>query len=341
VSDVGADRESPPEEDSVSTFQMCRLLIVVFAITVLVAAIPVVLGARRMLAETTDEVTAAELRLAALAAAHADRGLTEAFYEIELMGIRGASGTDDDGPLSPEGELRSVLGEATSFRAGVIVLDAQGNVRYWEPEGLGSDLERSLPADVKDAAAASDDRVVSEPYVDPRTGEVVSALSLPLFTPDGTRQATVIGLYDVGGPLITDLVAPAFDIGETGHSDLVDAHGRVVAAINPAHGLDAGDHPEFYERMARERKSTVERVAHEPSAISLDRSEYHVMAYAPLKMAPWGVAIGASEDDVMATVARQRTTIVVLGLSALAVVVAGLVLAVTTCRRYRLAVDDT
>ena len=340
MSDVGTDHDVPPEADLPSTFQMCRLAIIVFVVTVLVAAIPVVFGARRVLAGTADEVRDAELRLAALAAAHADRGLTEAFYEIELMGIRGASVADDGGPISPESELRSVLGQATSFRAGVVVLDAQGDVRYMEPDGLGNDLEQSLPAAVRDAAATSDDRVVSEPYVDPRTGEVVSALSLPMFTPDGTRQATVIGLYDVGGPLITDLVAPAFDIGETGHSDLVDAHGRVVAAINPAHGPDAGDHPEFYERMARERISTVERVAHEPSVISLDRSEYHVMAYAPLKMAPWGVAIGASEDDVMATVARQRTTMVVLGLSALAVVVAGLVLALSTCRRSRVKAED-
>jgi hypothetical protein len=315
-------------------------LIVVFAATMLVAAVPVVIGARRVLADTAVEVRAAELRLAALAAAHADRGLTEAFYELELMAIRGASETGGDAPLSPESGLRSVLGEATSFRAGMVVLDAQGDARYWEPSGLGNALDQSLPDEVRNAAATSDDRVVSEPYVDPRTGEVVSALSLPLLSADGVREATMIGLYDVGGPLITDLVAPAFDIGETGHSDLVDAHGRVVAAINPAHGPDAGDHPEFYERLARERVATVERVAHESSAISLDRSEYHVMAYVPLKMAPWGVAIGASEDDVMKTVAGQRTTMMVLGLSALAVVLAGLALAVITCRRFRVQVDD-
>ncbi len=339
MNDISHDREPSAPGDPHSTFQMCRLLIVVFAVTILVAAIPVVLGARRVLAESADEIGEARLRLASLAAAHADRGLTEAFFEIELMAMRRTSGRDGRGPISEDRGLRSVLGEATSFRAGVVVLDAQGDASYWEPSDLGTNLERSLPTGVKAAAATSNDRVISEPYVDPRTGDFVSALSLPLFAADGTRQATVIGLFDVGGPLITDLVAPAFDLGASGHSDLVDAQGRIIAAINPAHGPDSGDHPEFYEAVALVRTPTVETVSHEPPAYSLDRSEYHVMAYAPLRMAPWGVAIGASEAETMASVTRQRAAMVVLGASSIGVLLAGLILAVHTCRTYRRPVD--
>lgn len=325
MSDVSHDLGSSPARDQHSTSQICRLLIVLFAVTMVVAAIPNVLAGRRVLAETADEIGESQLRLASLAAAHADRGLTEAFYEIELMAIRRASGPNGGGPVSANRNLRSVLGEATSFAAGVVVLDEQGDVSYWEPSDLGAGLEGSLPNGVRVAAATSDDRVVSEPYVDPRMGGVVSALSFPLFAADGSRQATVIGLFDVGGPLITDLAAPAFDLGVSGHSDLVDAQGRIIAAINPAHGPDAGEHPGFYEAVALSHTPTVATVLHDPPVNSLDRSESHVMAYAPLRLAPWGVAIGASESEVM----------VVFGSSAVGVLVAGLLLAIHTCQRYR------
>jgi hypothetical protein len=317
------------------------MLIVVFAVTMLVAAIPVVFGAKRALAETANEIQQAQLRLASLAAAHADRGLTEAFYEIELMAIRRTSGPNGGGPISGDRKLRSVLGEATSFASGVVVLDARGAVSYWEPGELGADIDRTLPGGVVIAASKSDDRVISEPYVDPRTGDLVSALSLPLFTADGVRQATIIGLFDVGGPLITDLVAPAFDLGASGHSDLVDARGRIIAAINPAHGPDAGHHPGFYEAVALARVPTVATVSHELSSDSLDRSQYHVMAYAPLRMAPWGVAIGASEEETMAAVTAQRRTMLVFGFSSFGVLLTGLALSVHTCRRFRRPYNET
>jgi hypothetical protein len=314
---------------------MCRLLIVVFAATMLVAAVPITIVAARVLAQTADQVRESQLRLASLAAAHADRGLTEAFFEIELMAIRMTSEPESGGSTAPGGSLRSVLGETTSFHAGVVVLDALGDVVYWEPSEPASDVEHTLPADVRIAAAMADDRVISEPYVDPQTGEVIAALSLPQYAPDGTREATVVGLFDVGGPLLTDLVAPAFDLGSSGHSDLVDAHGSIIAAINPAHGPDTGDHPDFYEAVALVHAPTVMTVSHEPPPSSLDRSEYHVMAYAPLTMAPWGVAIGASEDESMAAVSDQRRSMVVFGASAIGVLLAGLALAVANCRGAR------
>lgn len=340
MSPISHDRESSTAGATHPIAQLCRLLLLVFVAAVLVAAIPVVIGGRNVLAETAEEIWEARLRLASLAAAHADRGLTEAFYEIELMAIGRTSGSDGDKPIPADRGLRSVLGEATSFRAGVVVLDAHGDVSYWEPSDLGTDLERSLRGDVMAAAAESDDRVVSEPYVDPRTGEIVSALSLPLFDANGTRRATIVGLFHVGGPLITDLVAPAFSLGASGHSDLVDARGRIVAAINPAHGPDAGDHPEFYVAVALARVPTVDTVSHDPPPYSLDSSEYHVMAYAPLRMAPWGVAIGASEASTMAAVTRQRTAMVVFGSSAIGVLLAGLLIVAYVCRSYRRPADD-
>jgi len=341
VSDTSAVREPSSSGDPGSPYHACRVAIVVFVVAMVVAAIPIASAGRRVLSDTADEIGISRLRLASLAAAHADRGLTEAFYEIELMAITRPSESDVLAPESSEQNLRSVLGETTSFRSGVVVLGADGNARYWEPVDLGSDLGRSLPPNVQASAAASDDRVISEPFVDERTGDVVTALSLPVFASDGSRESTIIGLFDVGGPLITDLVAPALDLGASGHSDLVGSQGTIIAAINPAHGPRTGEHPGFYEQVARAHAPTVQTVIHEPSAESLDRSARHVMAYAPLRMAPWGVAIGASEAETMATVTRQRRTMIVFGASSIGVLISGLVLSMYACRKHRYPVGKT
>ncbi|RLE14632.1 MAG: hypothetical protein DRJ28_05405 [Actinobacteria bacterium] len=87
--------------------------------------------------------------------------------------------------------------------------------------------------------------------------------------------------------------------------------------------------------MALLHTPTVATVLRDPPVRSLDRSERHVMAYAPLRLAPWGVAIGASESEVMVSVTGLRTVMVVFGSSAVGVLVAGLLLAIHTCQRYR------
>lgn len=118
MNDECHERGSSPVGGSSSNSQICRLMLVVFAATMVFAAVPVVLGATRTLAESAHEIQQAQFRLASLAAAHADRGLTEAFYEIELMAVRRTTAPEGGGPLSRDRSLRSVLGEATSLAGG-------------------------------------------------------------------------------------------------------------------------------------------------------------------------------------------------------------------------------
>jgi hypothetical protein len=332
---TGRSDQPPPTETDPRSAGIRRRLLVVLVATVLVMTVPLAFFTTRAIARTTDEIETARLRLAALAAAHADRELTEAFYEIELMLAGRSTQVAGENAAVPDSPLRSILQEASSFRTGALLLDATGRVTYWEPSEIGDELNRSPIVEVLNAAAASEDRAVSEPFVDPGSGRVVSALSLPLFDAGGARQGTIVGLFDLSGPLITDLVAPALDLGPSGHSDLVDEQGRVITAVNPAHGPQTGHHPGFYRGVAARRAPTVESVLHQPGATELDRSPRHVMAYVPLRMAPWGVAIGASEEDTMQSVDELRRDMIVLGASAAAALLAGLSLAAYTGRRGR------
>ncbi len=79
----------------------------------------------------------------------------------------------------------------------------------------------------------------------------------------------------------------------------------------------AGDHPELYEAVAVNRAPIVKRVEHDADASSLDQSAWHIMAYVPLRTAPWGVAMGASEAEVLEPVSRLRTRFVAIGAASL------------------------
>ncbi len=57
------------------------------------------------------------------------------------------------------------------------------------------------------------------------------------------------------------------------------------------------------------------------------------MAYAPLRTAPWGVAMGASEAEVLEPVANLRTRFVVIGGASLLTFFVGGIVALNLYRR--------
>ncbi|MEE9228213.1 MAG: cache domain-containing protein [Acidimicrobiia bacterium] len=284
----------------------------------LVATAPTLYFARELINDTKAEIEAGRLHLAQLVATQADRLLTEAFFELELL-VESLAIAPDGKPTRSETQILRT-GRSSSFIAGVMLLDSEVEIVLAEPAtaATGTGIDEILKA-----AALADDRTVSQPWLDPQTGHVMSALGLPVYDRTGGRQATMVALLDLSEPLVTDLIEPAAGLGPSGHADLVDERGLVLASTHPGHVLTAGDHPDFYTRMAQLRTSSVERVAAIPEPQSLDRSPWHLMAYAPLRNAPWGVALGANEEETLRTVWRLQHRLIVLGLAASATLLLG------------------
>ncbi len=301
-----------------------RGLVAILLTAVAVATLPAIWFGWFALDDVRTEVDEGRLRLAELAATQADRVVTEAFFEIELMAqaiqLHGPGGASE----ARAAALRTAHGQAASFHAGVLFIGPDATVIIEEPARRATDT--GIPA-VLEEAASRDDRSVSRPWLEEASNHIVAALGVPVFSADEERVGTMVGILDLAEPLVSDLVVPAARLGPTGHADLVDERGMVLASTNPAHLLTAGDHPDFYGRMAITRTSGVERVAHDPGALSLDRSEWHVMAYAPLQNAPWGVAMGASDTETYEPVARLQRRLIVLGAASAVVLLLGAALA--------------
>ncbi len=297
--------------------------IAILLLTILAAMIPLLLLTWRAVGDTKADIEAERLRLAQLASAQADRILNEAFFEIEFASALAPTGEDGDSAPFAGGPLRTFYGQAASFSAGMVFLDGDRNLVLAEPNSAATGLDRGPAARAINQAASETDRTVSEPFISSVTGHLVTALSVPLFGEDGGRTGTMIGLLDLTEPLIADLVEPARLLGSTGHADLVDERGLVLASTEEGHILTPGDHPDFYARMAEVRTPSVERVHHEPDHPEGDQSKWHVMAYAPLRGAPWGIAIGASEAETVSGANELRRTLVILGVAAVAVLLVG------------------
>ncbi len=284
-------------------------LITVAAIWVATVAALVAVGWLYVSDRDRDQL-AARLQLAELTAAHADRILAEAIHEVDLMATNLVGfdlPLDDTESAIP---LRGTYARHASFSSGVLMVDDQLEVIFGEPDWLTHWPDRGGAARAIAAAGAHPVVAVSEPFVEPFTGHVVTALSVPVFADDGSRAATVIGLLDLSDPLITDLIEPARRLGPTGHADLIEESGIVLASTNPDHVMGKGDHPDFYERMAATSRPTVEVVPHVTD--SGEERTPHLMSYAPLRNAAWGIALGAEEP---AGAARDRATLIAIAVA--------------------------
>lgn len=316
-------------QESVTGRRSRRLELIILAATVAVATTLPIVAAVSALRDVRSTAESSLMTASTMAAAQADRLLIEQFFELELL----AASLGDQSDVDAEPFLRSLrtlYGRSATLSSGVVWFDERGNVVFAEPE---SSAHLGANADRIKSAVGLDIRGVSMPYLSPTTGHVEAALSVPVYANDGSRRGTLVGLLDLTEPLVTDLVEPARILGSTGHADLVDERGLVLASTNPTHVLQPGDHPDLYDAVARHRAPTVERVAHGADAASLDQSEWHVMAYAPLRIAPWGVAMGASETEILEPVSRLRTRFVVIGIASLVTLLAGGALALGLRRR--------
>ncbi len=302
---------------------------IILAVTLAIATTLPIVAAVSALRDVRSTAESSLMTASAMAAVQADRLLIEQFFELELLAASLGDETDlDADPLLRS--LRTVYGRLATLSSGVVWFDESGIVVFAEPESsthLGANADRIM------SGVGIDVRSVSMPYLSPTTGHVEVALSVPVYADDGSRRGTLVGLLDLTEPLVTDLVEPARILGSTGHADLVDERGLILASTNPNHVLQAGDHPALYEAVALDRVPIVKRVAHDAEATSLDQSAWHVMAYAPLRIAPWGVAMGASEAELLQPVSRLRSRFVAIGAASLVTLLTGGVLALGLSRR--------
>jgi signal transduction histidine kinase len=269
------------------------------------------------LRDNTAHLLNERLVLTQMAAGQIDGLLQEAITELE-QAHRFADFDPLDPDLSVEADaLAHAYGQVGIFASGLTFLDRQGRVVLSHPSRLfllGVDLS-SQPHIAQ--ALTHQTATISEPFLDPLHQRPVIAVTVPIW--DGNHFSGLLsGLVDLSGAAVATSLVQTIKLGQTAHAALVDRQGRILASTFNLPFLSPGEHASFYRRAMVQGQPVVETVPFELDLPAEPRDHFHVMAFAPLKNAPWGVVVGGDLDETFAGVQRLQLGLALLGTVALA-----------------------
>ena len=269
--------------------------------------------ALRAVDASTDRILRERLVVAQSAAAELDRALERSTRQLTASIQFGPPGR----ALSDEHILAHVRLALGSTVLSVYFLDGHGRVLRAEPPGTvppgGVTQERFVRQVLATGRPAISDvfRHVS--------GKPAVAIAVPARK--GTPvNSILVGVLDMQAPDVVGVLLQAPRLGKTGHGELVGPGGVVIASTEPDDYLKPGEHLAFYREMLRSPEPGVENVPYHPwHAVPGDRrDERHVMAFARLKAAPWGVAVGGLDTETLAPVEHLKRTLLLAGAGSLA-----------------------
>lgn len=245
-----------------------------------------------VMAQSTDRVLEERLVMARIQAANLDDHLRSTLGWLEELASSRAW-RDENRFAAQRPELI----------ADFLLLDSTGAIQV---------PGRRLGERINDAAARSALRGV--PAVSgllrlPPDGAPVAVLWVPARDPAGTVTGALGGVVDLRGNALGHLVMP-LALGQTGHAMVVDGAGTILAG-NESHELfTRGDHPDFFAELVITKQATVGRT---PKLEQGKTTDQHVMAFAPLQVANWGVGFGQAEWEVFLHERQLRARIALLG----------------------------
>jgi hypothetical protein len=104
------------------------------------------------------------------------------------------------------------------------------------------------------------------------------------------------------------------DLGPKTFIDIIDSNGIVIASSNPSRTLThCCDYKKFHDFVINNKKEQISKChqCHDPDR---KKKTTNIVAFVPLEMAPWGVAIQDPEEEVFAPSRQIQKTFMVLGI---------------------------
>jgi signal transduction histidine kinase len=222
-----------------------------------------------------------------------------------------------DNNWAPEQDALKEAYHYSIFSDGIFLLDKVGNVLLTYPPREGWSINMlGIPPVSK---VITDMRpVISSVFsMEPARRKVIFAL-VPLRNLSGDVVGTAGGLID---PTNYHFIRILSEIGvdKTTNIDLVDSMGIVIASNRSSSVLTGIDHNKFLGRLIAEKKSAVASChrCHVAAKESERRTE-DVLVFAPLNLAPWGVAFRFPKEVIFAPSNSLRDGFIILGIVSLA-----------------------
>jgi signal transduction histidine kinase len=270
----------------------------------------------RALEDSGERILEERLAITQLAAQQIDHWLLEEVGRLQQASLILELNANDADLNFKADQLADLFQQFDEFSTGFFFVNQSGEVTLSHPAKLyppGTDLSAALHIQ---QALELGEPTISEPYRDRLSDKPVAALAVPLFTNDQV-SGLILGQIEFEDTRITMPLQEAASLGQTAHGAFFDAQGRALATTFGLPFLSEGEHHTFYRDALAAGEPIVATVPFELDLPNEPEGHKHVMAFAPLQFAPWGVAIGGDAIGETFTGIRQlRVGLILLGILA-------------------------
>lgn len=290
-----------------------RRIMLLVTVGLIAATAPLGVMGVGMLRAATDRILEERLAVARSTAAHLDDRLTQGLRQLDRLSRRVA-------PHWARGDLdgvRRVLASTAPaldlFSAVVFIPERRRTLGVSAPTG-GPWAELPAAAGEVIRQALAHGRPGISRLVRTTGGAPAVIATVPIPGSAGVPTGIVGGVILLPSPVLQAFVE-RLTVGATGHAAIVGEDGTVLASSEPDELFSRGEHPGFASRMIAAHRAGVGLAEGTDPA---GRPERHVMTFAPLSAAPWGLMVGQDEAETYGPIRRLRDRVVLFGLAVLA-----------------------
>ena len=264
--------------------------------------------------QSTDAVFRERLMMAQVTADHIDFQLKDSLDY--LQSISQTAGIDFyDGDPEPERALLSqVLARLPIFAQHAYLSDRNGNVLMAEPSPSPWDGANVYDYVHIRRVLEGSRAEVSGAILNPITRKPEAAIAVPVYDASGRIVGVLSASADIARASLASLIL-GLKPGETGHTQILDGNGTVMASTEPDLVLRRSYHHDLLFSLIRRKAAAV--VSHSTEEEGLE-STRDIVAFAPLTHASWGVSVEQSESEALSVGQQLAMRLIVLGMLSLA-----------------------
>jgi len=288
-----------------------RIMLLV-ALGLLIATAPLGVMGMGMLRVATDRVLEERLAMTRATADRLDERLAQGWLQLDQLSARAAMlwATADLTPV--RADLRVLSPQLSLFSGGIFLADTTGRILAQAP--TSPRLSAAVIFDRAMLRALQNGLQQTSNVIRVGDGAVV-VFAVPVFEGPYQVRGIVGGVIDLTKPTLLSFIS-GLAVGATGHAAIVGRDGTVVASTDNVELFSRNEHPEFFTRFIAERRPIVgsTREDHGPEV----EGPMHVMAFAPVPSAHWGLGVGQDEEETFGPIRRLRDRILIFELLVLA-----------------------
>lgn len=276
------------------------------------------LAGQRALQASTRQSLDSQLALARLVAGLLEYRISSALAILEDVAAQPELSLAD--PAHPPTDtLHATQLQLNTYGRHLYWLDTAGTVLWaeppepalvWQPFARFPAVRRAV-----DAGAA----YVSDLMYDSRTMQPYVLLAVPIKTPTGAVGGLLV---EKAGTDLLNLDQILTQVVPAGvHVDVVDHTGTVLASSQPELRYRKGDHTDQFTTLIDNQQPLVGTChrCHSGEDSKRPRQVEEILTFAPLSVAPWGVAVRQLSSEAMAPVSELRRQLVLGGSAALVI----------------------